>query len=220
MLIREMKWNNFWIPSKYLYFRTKLVYTAALSTKKRLAGGISDDDTLANWCKDFIQRKMTYVYRSEGQEMAPTIPGRHETLLIRNLPCPNLKFRLVYRQVSVGDVVLLKNPLDSDRALVRRLAALGGHQMVSTDEKDEPFVIRIDHCWVLADNKELKAREANDSRTFGPVPAMDIIGRVIYRFQSMEDHGRVENSNCHLEEDAAVVKFELELDEMQKFSEA
>lgn len=89
---------------------------------------------------------------------------------------------------------------------------------------------------------------------FGPVPVMDIMGRVIYRFQSMKDHGLVENrwtlmilslylsrflynnktkhrlffylgvfsssSNCNSKEDTAVLNFELELNEMQKISEA
>ncbi|KAL2921328.1 Mitochondrial inner membrane protease subunit 1 [Bienertia sinuspersici] len=129
-------------------------------------------------------------------------------------------FRLKFNQVHVGDVVLLKNPMESNKFLVRRLAALGGHEMESTCEKDEPFVIDYDHCWVLADNQKLKAKEAKDSRTFGPIPIMDIKGRVIYRFQSMKDHGLVENSKEILKEDSAVVKFELELNEMQKALEA
>lgn len=60
--------------------------------------------------------------------------------------------------MSVGDVVLLKNPLESDKLIVRRLAALGGQQMVSTDEKDEPFFTDYDECWVLSDNNKLTAK--------------------------------------------------------------
>ncbi|KNA21077.1 hypothetical protein SOVF_046620 isoform A [Spinacia oleracea] len=215
-----MRWDRLFVPTKYIYARTKLVYAAALSTQKRLAGEIADGDTLVTFWKHFIKGKMTYLYRNEGQEMAPTIPGKVETLLIRNLPCLDHEYRINYKQVSVGDVVLLKNPLDSDKFLVRRLAAVGGQEMVSTDEKDEPFVVEDDQCWVLSDNQELKAKEAKDSRMFGPVPVMDIMGRVIYRFQSMKDHGLVENSNCNSKEDTAVLNFELELNEMQKISEA
>lgn len=72
------------------------------------------------------------------------------------------RFRLQINQVSVGDVVLLKNPLDSDKFLVRRLAALGGYEMASTDEKDEPFVLDDYHCWVLSDNKKLKIEVCSD----------------------------------------------------------
>lgn len=42
--------------------------------------------------------------------------------------------------------------------LVRRLAGIGGYEMVSKDEKDEPFVLEKDQCWVLADNDNLKPK--------------------------------------------------------------
>ncbi|CAO2821609.1 unnamed protein product [Amaranthus hypochondriacus] len=214
-----MKWDSLLLPSIVLYGQTKLFYSAAISTTKRLSGETAQTDVWGNFWRALSTGKMTYLYKNEGQEMAPTIPGKHETLLIRNLPCPEPVFRLIYNQVSVGDVVLLKNPLESDKLIVRRLAALGGQEMASTDKKDEPFVIDFDECWVLSDNKRLKAMEANDSRTFGPVSLMDIVGRVLYRFQSIHDHGVVNNSNTHAKEDSAVIRFELDLDEMRKTSE-
>mgnify|MGYP003702241877 CR=1 FL=1 len=64
----------------------------------------------------------------------------------------------LHRQVFVGDVVLLKDPEKSDDLIVRRLAALEGYEMVSNDEKDEPFVLDKDQCWVLADNQSLKPK--------------------------------------------------------------
>jgi hypothetical protein len=64
----------------------------------------------------------------------------------------------LHRQVFVGDVVLLKDPEKSDDLIVRRLAALEGYEMASTDEKDEPFVLEKDQCWVLADNQALKPK--------------------------------------------------------------
>lgn len=69
-------------------------------------------------------------------------------------------FHAIYfsRRVFVGDVVVLKDPGKPQNYLVRRLAATEGYEMVSTDEKDEPFVLDKDECWVLADNKMLKPR--------------------------------------------------------------
>jgi hypothetical protein len=64
----------------------------------------------------------------------------------------------LHRQVFVGDVVLLKDPEKSDDLIIRRLAALEGYEMVSNDEKDEPFVLEKDQCWVLADNQALKPK--------------------------------------------------------------
>ena len=54
--------------------------------------------------------------------------------------------------------MLLKDPEKSDNFLVRRLAAIEGYEMVSIDEKDDPFVLDKDECWVLADNDKLKPK--------------------------------------------------------------
>lgn len=54
--------------------------------------------------------------------------------------------------------MVLKDPQKSDNYLVRRLAAIEGYEMASTDEKDEPFVLNKDECWVLADNENLKPK--------------------------------------------------------------
>lgn len=62
------------------------------------------------------------------------------------------------RFVFIGDAVVLKDPNNSDKYLVRRLAAVGGTEMVSGDEKEEPFVLGKDQCWVTAENLELKAK--------------------------------------------------------------
>ncbi len=62
------------------------------------------------------------------------------------------------RRVFVGDVVVLKDPDNPDNYLVRRLAAVEGYEMLSTDEKDDPFVLEKDECWVLADNEALKPK--------------------------------------------------------------
>eukprot|EP00257_Ricinus_communis_P022793 XP_015582623.1 uncharacterized protein LOC8275979 isoform X3 [Ricinus communis] len=97
------------------------------------------------------------------------------------------------RHVFVGDVVVVKDPDNTDNFLVRRLAAVEGYEMVSSDEKDEPFVLENDQCWVLADNEKLKPKEANDSRKFGPVPMSGIVGRVIYCLRTAVDHGPVQN---------------------------
>ncbi|MED6190357.1 hypothetical protein PIB30_105067 [Stylosanthes scabra] len=88
--------------------------------------------------------------------------------------------------------------------------------MVSTDEKDEPFVLDKDQCWVKADNEKLKAKEAYDSRTFGPVQMTDIVGRVIYCLRSAVDHGRVQNSQSSMQQDLPVLEVELDVDEMAK----
>ena len=54
--------------------------------------------------------------------------------------------------------MVVKDPQKSDDYLVRRLAAIEGYEMISKEEKDEPFILDKDECWVLADNENLKAK--------------------------------------------------------------
>ena len=61
-------------------------------------------------------------------------------------------------RVFVGDVVVLKDPEKPDDLLVRRLAAVEGYEMVSKDEKEEPFILEKDECWVVSDNEALKPK--------------------------------------------------------------
>jgi len=65
---------------------------------------------------------------------------------------------LLSRYIFVGDAVVLKDPNETNKYIVRRLAALEGSEMVSSDEKDEPFVLEKDQCWVVAENQEMKSK--------------------------------------------------------------
>lgn len=65
-----------------------------------------------------------------------------------------------YRQVFIGDVVLMKDPEKPNDRIVRRLAAVEGYEMASKEEQDEPFILEKDQCWVLADNESLKPKVA------------------------------------------------------------
>lgn len=163
--------------------------------------------------KNFFQGKLTFLHWTKaGEEMAPIITSQGGTLLVRKMAFP------VPTQVFVGDVVMLKNPEKPDDYLVRRLAAIEGYEMVSREEKDEPFILEKDQCWVLSDNEALKAKEAKDSRLFGPVPMSSIAGRVIYALRSAVDHGPVQNSHLAMSHDSSVLAVELDVDEMAKSS--
>lgn len=61
-------------------------------------------------------------------------------------------------RVFIGDIVVLKDPESPNDYLVRRLAATEGYEMVSKDEKEEPFILDKNECWVLADNEALKPK--------------------------------------------------------------
>ncbi|KAL0461102.1 UNVERIFIED_CONTAM: hypothetical protein Slati_0737400 [Sesamum latifolium] len=171
---------------------------------------VMDSDRLDTILKTIFVGRLTFLHRNKGEEMAPTVGTHGGTLLVRKIPDANPM------RVYVGDVVVLKDPMNSDKYLVRRLAAVEGYEMASADENDEPFVLEKDQCWVLADNENLKPKEAYDSRTFGPVTMSDIVGRVIYCLRNAVDHGPVNNSRYSASQDSPVLAMELDVDEMAK----
>ncbi|MCD9560723.1 hypothetical protein HAX54_019471 [Datura stramonium] len=177
-------------------------------------GQITDRELGDTIWKNFFQGKLTFMHYNKGEEMAPTLGAQGGTLLVRKIPWVDPT------KVFVGDVVVLKDPIKSDDYLVRRLAAIEGYEMVSTDEKDEPFVLEKDQCWVLADNENVKPKEAKDSRTFGPVSLTDIVGRAIYCLRTAVDHGPVNNSHFSMQKDSPVLEVELDVDEMARSHKA
>jgi len=194
------------------YAAIKLDYSLSLGLKKYNVGQINARELSDAIVKNFMQGRLTFTYWTKGEEMSPTISDGG-TLLVRKLPAPTST------QVFVGDVVLVKDPENSN-VIVRRLAATEGYEMVSSNEKEEPFVLDKDQCWVLSDNTSLKPKEARDSRLFGPVPMTDIIGRVIYALRSAVDHGPVENSHSAINHDRDVLAVELDVNQMAKNSKS
>lgn len=146
-----------------------------------------------------FHRQMAGVGLITGAAMAPTLNASAvtqsdavEQFLLRYIPHP-----LARRTVFDGDVVALTSPLSSPGAprqvIVRRVAALEGDEMVSNEpEIDGSFQIPRGHCWVLADNEALEPPHVIDSRTFGPLPLVHILGRVMYSARSETDHGELE----------------------------
>ncbi|KAL3620598.1 Mitochondrial ATP-independent inner membrane protease subunit 2 [Castilleja foliolosa] len=198
-------------PSTWLrYFASKLQYSISLSQKTNGGNHIMGGSRLDTILKTVFIGKLTFLHGNKGEEMAPTIGTRGGTLLVRRIPDADPT------KVYVGDVVVLKDPVDSDKYLVRRLAAIEGHEMASTDENDESFVLERDQCWVVADNENLKPEESYDSRTFGPITMTDIVGRVIYCLRNAVDHGPVNNSHFSTGQDSPVLAMELDVDEMVK----
>ena len=134
------------------------------------------------------------------------MPVTVEKLLVRLLPRPSMK------SLFVGDVVAMQSPLtQAERSImVRRVAAMQGAEMVSDDADDASWRIPDGHCWVLADNEALKPAQVIDSRSFGPLPLENVVGRVIYQCQSQTDHGTVQNSEQAADMDEPVLAAELD----------
>lgn len=196
-------------------FALEVAYKAILSPHGSFLSAYSD--ALEQGTKAFTQELTEVIYLS-GASMNPSLNVNCEKdrdavdrLVLRLIPFPSI------RNIHVFDVVAFDSPYrfgDNQTVLVRRVAAMPGHQMISDSILLEPFVIPPGHCWVLADNAKLEPSEAVDSRFFGPLPLESIRGRVIYNGYNKQDHGRVLNSaNSRLADDA-VLKYELDLEKL------
>ncbi|GAX83988.1 hypothetical protein CEUSTIGMA_g11413.t1 [Chlamydomonas eustigma] len=162
--------------------------------------------------------KLTTTMYMAGAAMCPSLNRRAlkdtsavEKLVIRLLPRPST------RSVWVGDVIAFNSPLgkisDPAQVMVRRVAAIEGTDMVSSAE-EEDFQIPAGHCWVLADNPEMKPPQVIDSRTFGFIPLSNIVGRVIYSGTSAVDHAPVTNSPLAQAMDDPILEAEVCLEEL------
>lgn len=193
---------------RYLY--TKLGNSVSSSLKSYKDGQISGKEFQNRIWKNTFHERLTFFKLVKGEEMEPTLASQGEIILVRKLPSPSS------RSVFIGDVVLFKDPLDPEQERVRRVAALEGDQMVSTDANDLPFALDDGHCWVVSDNASVNPTTSGDSRTFGQLPMENILGRVIYGCRSPEDHGHVMNSEEAMQQDSPVLAIELDVNEFQQ----
>ncbi|KAJ9521150.1 hypothetical protein QJQ45_022854 [Haematococcus lacustris] len=205
-----------------------MVALSATRDPKQLSNGFQSavDGFRKSWTS-----KLTSELFFTGPSMCPTInsgalsePGSVSRLIIRNIPVPTS------RSVQVGDVIAFSSPLalpspssDASTVLVRRVAAMEGDELVAVqgsgsgdmgDEEEEVLEVPKGHCWVLADNEQLKPTEVLDSRSMGYIPLCNVIGRVIYAGSSSSDHGPVVNNPASMEEDQAVIKAEVDVDSL------
>lgn len=192
------------------YFLTRIRSSVAQSIRSYEVGDVPETEIYQHIYKNLTQGRLTFKRLIKGTEMTPTFASQGETLLIRSLPRPNP------RSVFVGDVVMLKDPQNPEREIVRRVAALEGEEMESSDPSDEPFCLARGTCWVLCDNDNLSSKvpDAIDSRSFGPLSLRNIIGRAIYHSRSPVEHGIVENSKDAMHADSPILAVELDVEEL------
>ena len=94
----------------------------------------------------------------KGDSMVPTLHDGDRLLALR-LGRPHR-----------GDLVVLSDPRQPSRLVVKRVVSVHGHMLS-----------------VAGDNPE----HSTDSRTYGPVPVHSVLGRVVRRYGPPERAGRV-----------------------------
>ena len=142
------------------------------------------------------------VYVVRGDSMRPTFePGQH--LLVS---------RMAYAAsaLSRGDVVVLRDPRDSGRRILKRVVGLPGEEVRIRDgllfvdgvHMDEPYLGGLpasvglgNSTWGLGSSEYFVAGDdrvrSTDSREYGPVPEGLIVGRAWYRYWPLRERGLV-----------------------------
>jgi signal peptidase I len=141
--------------------------------------------------------------RVHGQSMEPTLHS-DQRLVVEKLSYNNW---LHLRSPQRGDVVVLRiNGMDE--LLIKRVIGLPGDQVeirhgqvfINHQMLDEPYVVfpaegdygPVDvpplHLFVLGDNRNF----SNDSRTFGPIPMKNVVGRAWFSYWPPETLGPVQ----------------------------
>ncbi|HRH55471.1 MAG TPA: signal peptidase I [Candidatus Paceibacterota bacterium] len=138
----------------------------------------------------------------EGESMHPTFEGGDYLIV------DQLSYRL--REPERGDVVVFRYPNDETVFYIKRLVGLPGEtvhikQGVTSITKTDGTVITLDESYVVAEDatytldRSLGADQyfvmgdnrpkSSDSRTWGPLPERDIMGRAYIRLLPFEEIG-------------------------------
>ena len=135
--------------------------------------------------------------RVEGYSMEPTLHGQ-ERLVIE-------KLSFHFRPPERGDIVVLRVPDYGKEMLIKRVIGLpgdtisveNGHVIINGEPLDEgyingpprgaygPTIVPDDSVFVMGDNRN----NSNDSRSFGPIPYDDIVGRAWIRYWPLQEIG-------------------------------
>jgi len=133
--------------------------------------------------------------RVEGYSMEPTLHGQ-ERLVIE-------KLSFHFRPPEQGDIVVLRVPDYGKEMLIKRVIGLpgdtivveNGYVLINGEPLAEdyingpprgnygPTVVPEDSVFVMGDNRN----NSNDSRSFGPVPYDDIVGRAWVRYWPLQE---------------------------------
>jgi signal peptidase I len=124
-------------------------------------------------------------YRVVGYSMTPTLED--EQFLVVD----KLGYRL--HEPQRGDIIVFRDPRDSDRKLIKRVVGLPGEVLeiregkvfINDTQVDEPYIesmgrysmaatlIPTDHYFVLGDNRN----NSSDSHNWGTLDSQEIVGK-------------------------------------------
>ena len=103
------------------------------------------------------------------------------------------------RDVLVGDVVSVGNPIGEEFGVIKRVVGLpGDFVLVGTPERSDLMVqVPAGHCFLAGDNQAF----SRDSRHYGPIPMALIQGKVTFRLLPWSRRGWIANTLRPVEEE-------------------
>ncbi|XP_024012166.1 mitochondrial inner membrane protease subunit 1 isoform X2 [Eutrema salsugineum] len=140
-----------------------------------------------------ISRRQVSLFASCHRSLPNFIDSRPSMLPTLNLSgdvilAEHLSHRL--GRIGLGDVVLVRSPMDPKRMVTKRVLGLEGHRLsFSADplvgDGSVNVVVPKGHVWIQGDN----LYASTDSRHFGPVPYNLIEGKALLRVWPPECFG-------------------------------
>jgi signal peptidase I len=148
----------------------------------------------------FINLFLAQATRVYGQSMEPNLHS-DQRLIVE-------KLSYNFHEPRRGDIVVLKVPNAGSGLLIKRVVGLAGEKIeikggkvyINDQPLEEPYisqqpqrdmeavVVPPGHVFVLGDNRGF----SNDSRSFGPVPLDNIVGRAWFSYWPLDQIGFVE----------------------------
>jgi len=106
-------------------------------------------------------------------------PPQRGDIIVFNPPVPDATIPYVKRVIAVGgEIVDLRNGNVFVNGQQLDIPEAHGASQPQAPQIVYPFTVPADQIFVMGDNRTF----SSDSRTFGPVPVGNIIGKVILRF--------------------------------------
>ena len=138
--------------------------------------------------------------RVHGQSMEPSLHS-DQRLVVE-------KISYNFHEPRRGDIVVLKVPQAGSGLLIKRVIGLAGEKIeikggkvyINEQPLEEPYlspqaqrdmgatVVPPKHVFVMGDNRGF----SNDSRSFGPVPLDNIVGRAWFSYWPLDQLGFIE----------------------------
>ncbi|KAJ6305293.1 hypothetical protein OIU78_020765 [Salix suchowensis] len=100
-------------------------------------------------------------------------------------------------KVGAGDIVILKSPVEPRKIMTKRVMGVEGDSVTyvvepKNSDRTETIVVPKGHIWVEGDN----IYNSKDSRNFGAVPYGLLRGKMLWKFNSIQEimRGRIKKT--------------------------